>query len=125
MRCKTSCEITGALRYQPVTRQASCSKDVKSALKLTPYCLHLLTLLRAKKLRSLNSLSVSCPQLNKVGDPCYALYFGPRRDRVPRWVPAIVVRRFGTRSVNVRVVPRDPVWKTPHRLTTTTLRFAR
>jgi len=21
----------------------------------------------------------------KVGDPCYALYFGPRRDRDPRW----------------------------------------
>jgi len=42
MRCKPSCEITGALRYQPVTRQASCLTDVKSALKLTPYCLHLL-----------------------------------------------------------------------------------
>ena len=47
----------------------------------------------------------------KVGDPCYALYFGPRHDRDPRWVPAIVVRRFGTRSVNVRGVPRGPVWR--------------
>jgi len=47
----------------------------------------------------------------KVGDPCYALYFGPRRDRDPRWVPAIVVKRFGTHSVNVRVVPRGPVWR--------------
>ena len=37
--------------------------------------------------------------------------FGPRRDRDPRWVPAIVVKRFGTRSVNVRVVPRNPVWR--------------
>jgi len=45
----------------------------------------------------------------KVGDPGYALYFGPRRDRDPRWVPAIVVKRFGTRSVNMRVVPRGPV----------------
>jgi len=26
-------------------------------------------------------------------------------------VPAIVVKRFGTRSVNVRVVPRGPVWR--------------
>ena len=25
-----------------------------------------------------------------LGEPCYALYFGPRRDRDPRWVPAIV-----------------------------------
>ena len=35
------------------------------------------------------------------GDPCYALYFGPRRDRDPRWVPAIVTKVHGTRSVNV------------------------
>ena len=64
MHCKTSWEITGAPRYQPVTRQASCLTDVKSALKLTPYCLHLLTLQRAnkpKKLPSLNSLSVTSP----------------------------------------------------------------
>ena len=27
-----------------------------------------------------------------LGDPCYALYFGPRRDRDPRWVPAIVTK---------------------------------
>jgi len=47
----------------------------------------------------------------KVSDPCYALYFGPRRDRDPRWVPAIVVKRFGTRSVNVCVVLRGPVWR--------------
>jgi len=46
----------------------------------------------------------------KVGDPCYSLYFGPRRDHDPSWVPASVVKRFGTRSVNVRVVPRGPVW---------------
>jgi len=31
----------------------------------------------------------------KVDDPCYALYFGPRRDRDPRWVPAIVVNVLG------------------------------
>ena len=48
---------------------------------------------------------------HKVGDPCYALYFGPRRDRDANWVPAIVVKRFGTRSVNVRVVPRGSVWR--------------
>ena len=35
-----------------------------------------------------------------LGDPCYALYFGPRRDCDPRWVPAIVTEVHGTRSVN-------------------------
>ena len=45
-----------------------------------------------------------------LGDPCYALYFGPRRDRDPRWVPAIVTKVHGTRSVNVRVIPRGPTF---------------
>ena len=45
-----------------------------------------------------------------LGDPCYALYFGPR-DRDPRWVPAIVTKVHGTRSVNVRVIPRGPTWR--------------
>ena len=46
-----------------------------------------------------------------LGDPCYALYFGPRRDRDTRWVPAIVTKVHGTRSVNVRVIPRGPTWR--------------
>ena len=37
----------------------------------------------------------------KVGDHCYALYFGPRRDRDPRWVAAIVTKLRGTRDFNV------------------------
>ena len=45
-----------------------------------------------------------------LGDPCYAQYFGPRRDRDPRWVPAIVTKVHSTRSVNVRVIPRGPTW---------------
>ena len=46
-----------------------------------------------------------------LGHPCYALYFGPRRDRDPRWVPAIVTKVHGTPSVNVRVIPRGPTWR--------------
>ena len=46
-----------------------------------------------------------------LGDPCYALYFGPRRDHDPRWVPAIVTKVHGTRSANVRVIPRGPTWR--------------
>ena len=46
-----------------------------------------------------------------LGDPCYALYFGPRRDRDPRWVPAIVTKVHGTRTVNVRVIPQGPTWR--------------
>ena len=47
----------------------------------------------------------------KVGDPCYALYFGPRRGRTPRWVPAIVSKCTGNRNLQVRVVPRGPIWR--------------
>ena len=46
-----------------------------------------------------------------LGDPCYGLYFGPRRDRDPRWVPAIVTKVHGTRSVNVQIIPRGPTWR--------------
>ena len=47
----------------------------------------------------------------KVGDPVYALYCGPRRDKQPRWVPAVVKKRLGTRSLNVKVLPHGPVWR--------------
>ena len=47
----------------------------------------------------------------RIGDPVYALYFGPRRDKDPRWVPAIVTKRKGTRTFNVKVLPRGPTWR--------------
>ena len=46
-----------------------------------------------------------------IGDPVYALYFGPRRDQEPRWVPAVITKRKGTRTFNVRVWPRGPCWR--------------
>ena len=46
-----------------------------------------------------------------VGDPCYALYCGPRRNKDPRWVPAVVTKVFGPRSVNVRVSPHGATWR--------------
>ena len=49
----------------------------------------------------------------KAGDPVYALYHGPRRDKNLRWVPAIVKKSLGTRCFNVKVVPHGPVWR-PH-----------
>ena len=50
-------------------------------------------------------------QKYKVGTPCYAQYFGPRRNRQPRWVPAVVTKVCGTRNINVRVVPHGPTWR--------------
>ena len=47
----------------------------------------------------------------KPGDTVYALYYGPRRDKQPRWVPAVVKKALGTRSFNVKVIPRGPVWR--------------
>ena len=41
-----------------------------------------------------------------VGTPCYALYCGPRREKDPRWVPAVVTKVYGSHSVSVRVCPR-------------------
>lgn len=47
----------------------------------------------------------------KVGEPVYALYFGPHRDKHPRWVPGIIKKALGTRCFNVKVVPHGPVWR--------------
>lgn len=47
----------------------------------------------------------------RVGTPCYAQYFGPKRNKSPRWVSAVVIKVHGTRSVNVRVLPRGPTWR--------------
>ena len=42
----------------------------------------------------------------KVEDQVYALYFGPRHDKEQaRWVPAVVTKHKGTRTVNERVCP--------------------
>ena len=46
-----------------------------------------------------------------VGTPCYALYCGPRREKDPRWVPAVVTKVYGSRSVSVRVCPRGGTWR--------------
>ena len=47
----------------------------------------------------------------KVGDPVYALYFGPRRDKGGRWVPAVIIKRKGSRSFNIHVQPKGPTWR--------------
>jgi len=47
----------------------------------------------------------------KAGDTVYALYYGPHRDKHPRWVPAVVKKSVGTRCFNVKVVPHGPVWR--------------
>ena len=46
-----------------------------------------------------------------VGTPCYALYCGPRQEKDPRWVPALVTKVFGSRSCNVKVVPKGGTWR--------------
>ena len=47
----------------------------------------------------------------RVGAPCYALYFCPKRNKNPWWIPGIVVKVYGTQSVSVRVLPRGPTWQ--------------
>ena len=44
-----------------------------------------------------------------MGDPCFALYIGPARNKKPRWVPEVITKRLGARSLSVRVFPRGNV----------------
>ena len=47
----------------------------------------------------------------KVGDPVYALYYGPRRNRNPRWVSGVIVQARGTHLFHVQIAPNRPIWK--------------
>ena len=47
----------------------------------------------------------------KVGTACYATCYNSQNRKQVRWVPATVVKVHGTRSVNVKVHPRGPIWK--------------
>ena len=46
-----------------------------------------------------------------VGAPCYALYYGPKSNKKPRWVSAVVTKILGSRTVNVCVHPKGPAWR--------------
>ena len=50
-------------------------------------------------------------QTFRIGSPCYALYCGPRREKEPKWVPAVVRKVFCSRSFNVRVFPKGVTWR--------------
>ena len=66
----------------------------------------------AKSQRDETTKTVAITTYNyAVGSPCYALYCGPRHNQEPRWIPATVVKVFGSRSVNVKVLPRGPIWR--------------
>ena len=61
----------------------------------------------SKSQQNEKSISVNATTYQyRVGAPCYPLYFGPKRNKNPQWIPAVVVKVYGTRSVNVRVLPR-------------------
>jgi hypothetical protein len=47
----------------------------------------------------------------RVGDAVYAIYYGPRKDRDPRWIPATVVKCRGSRTYEVKVHPKGPIWR--------------
>ena len=63
------------------------------------------------KLKVNNPSETKRNHMFKVGDHCYTLHFGPRRNQEPRWVPAVVVAKRGARMFNVRVTPRGPIWR--------------
>ena len=46
-----------------------------------------------------------------VGSPCYVKYFGPHRDRQPRWVPAIINQILGPRLFMVKSLMQGYSWR--------------
>ena len=83
----------------PSPAQVAQSKQMKGTNKLS---------------RSTTGTTKSVSKYNnpyKVGMPCYAQYFGRNHNKPFRWVPAVVIKVSGTRSVNVKVHPQGPVWR--------------
>ena len=46
-----------------------------------------------------------------VGSPCYVKYFGPHRDRQPRWVPAIINQILGPRLFMAKSLMQGYSWR--------------
>ena len=64
-------------------------------------------IMQGKQTRAISSNDHSCHSICnfKGGDPCYALYFSPKQTKDRRWVLAVVVKRTGTRTIQVRTAP--------------------
>ena len=71
----------------------------------------LLPLPPQSKLKSSNDKVNKTSHYFKIGDPCYALHFGPRRNQDRRWVPAVIAKIQGSRMFYERVVPNRPIWR--------------
>ena len=50
---------------------------------------------------SLNEDSRHPIQNFKEGDLCYTLYFGPKQTKNSRWAQAVIVKRTGTRTIQI------------------------
>ena len=87
-------------------RQIRCKIDT-----LLPSPAHIAQFHQSREVKRSTEKTVSKIHSYILGAPCYALYHGPGRNRQPRWVPAIVTKIYGTRSLNVKVVPKRPTWR--------------
>ena len=96
--------------YPTDTLPVSCWMGDRWDARLTPYYhhLHIAQFHQSREVKKSTEKTVSKIHSYILGAPCYALYHGPRRNRQPRWVPAIVTKIYGTRSLNVKVVPKAP-----------------
>ena len=46
----------------------------------------------------------------KTGTPCYARKYSQNTEE-EKWVPGVIVKFFGSRSFNVKVISNDKVWR--------------
>ena len=87
------------------------SRQIRSKIDILPSPAHICQGRQAREAtksqaEEINDKKATVHHIFKVGTPCYVLYCSPRRDKDPRWVPAVVTKVFGTRSLNVRVFPK-------------------
>ncbi|XP_067940407.1 uncharacterized protein [Watersipora subatra] len=83
----------------------------QGVIHLTGAPYHLATNGAAERLIQSFNQALKKSDLSSMGTPCYALYCLPKRDTQPKLVEAVAIKVFGSRTVNVRILLRGPIWK--------------
>ena len=105
------CSTKVHLLIQP-NHIVNCSKVDRFRAIWMLCSLHQLRLLRGNKQGKL--LSHKFRRTDQSDPPLLSrstVLHGPRCNQILRWVPTVVTKILGTRTVNVHVYPREPTWK--------------
>ena len=87
-------------------RQIRCQLDA-----LVPSPAHVAQGQQSKETAKSHRKETSGKTTYTVGSPCYALHCGPKLNKESKWVPAIITKVRGSRSVEVKTIRHGQIWR--------------